>query len=61
LFSTYRDAKAGLIKLIYVAPERLQTAGFSEFTKSVKGVVGVGEVKADRYCEEFLEIVNINT
>jgi ATP-dependent DNA helicase RecQ len=35
-FAAYRDAKAGLIKLIYVAPERLQTAGFLEFVKSVQ-------------------------
>ncbi|MDR0991381.1 MAG: ATP-dependent DNA helicase [Ruminococcus sp.] len=35
-FAAYRDVKAGLIKLVYVAPERLQTAGFLEFVKTVQ-------------------------
>ncbi|MDR0974876.1 MAG: RecQ family ATP-dependent DNA helicase [Ruminococcus sp.] len=35
-YEAFRDIKAGLIKLIYVAPERLQTAGFFEFIKTVQ-------------------------
>ena len=34
--SIYREARAGRLKILYIAPERLAAAGFSEFLRAVR-------------------------
>ena len=34
--SIYREARAGRLKILYIAPERLAVAGFSEFLRAVR-------------------------
>lgn len=54
LRETYRDARYGAYKLLYVAPERLLTDGFCSLAQELLEVSGVGHVKAERYGAAFL-------